>query len=56
MTTLARADGKHNDAAILNKHLPKTENCILKWSDKSDILVLYKGFRDSTDINKNFFG
>lgn len=27
------ADGKNNDAAILNKHLSKKENCMLKWSE-----------------------
>lgn len=44
------AERENNDAAILNKHLSKEENCISKWSDKNDILVLDRSFRDSLDI------
>ena len=44
------ADGRNNDAAILNKHLFKKDNHILKWSEEHDILVLDRGFRDSLDL------
>ena len=29
------ADGRNNDAAILNKHLSKTDSYIFKWSKKN---------------------
>lgn len=34
------ADGKNNDAAILNKHLLGDENGLYNWAKKDDILVL----------------
>lgn len=49
------ADWKNDDAAIYhtNKHLSKKENYISKWSDKNDILVFYRGIRDSNVINNS---
>ena len=45
------ANGKNNDAAILNKHLAKKQcNNIFKWSQSNDVLVLDRGFRDSLDL------
>ena len=45
------ANGKNNDVAILNKHLSKKHcNNILKWSQRNDVLVLDRGFRDSLDV------
>ena len=41
------ADGRNNDAAILNKHVSKKDSHILKWSEENEILVLDRGFRDS---------
>lgn len=43
------ADGKNNDAAILNQHLREGEG-LLKWAEENDILVLDRGFRDSLDM------
>ena len=45
------ANGKNNDAAILNKHLSKKQcNNILNWSQSNDVLVLERGFQDSLDL------
>lgn len=46
------ADGKNNDAAILNKHLVE-ENGLYNCAKKDDILVLDRGFRDSLDSIKS---
>lgn len=37
------ADGKKNDAAILNKYLLGAENGLYNWAKKDDILVLDRG-------------
>ena len=44
------ANGRNNDAAILNKHVSKKDSHILKWSEENEILVLDRGFRDSLDL------
>lgn len=46
------ADGKNNDAAILNQHLREGEG-LLKWAEEKDISVLDRGFRDSLDMIEN---
>ncbi|XP_062613816.1 uncharacterized protein LOC134275563 [Saccostrea cucullata] len=43
------ADGKNNDANILNKTLLK-DDALLNWLKEDDIFVLDRGFRDSLDV------
>ena len=44
------ADGKNNDAAILNVFLQNKESAIRKWLAQNDIFVVDRGFRDSVDL------
>ena len=43
------ANGKNNDAEILNKILENNQHNILNWSKQNDILVVDRGFRDSLE-------
>ena len=44
------ADGKNNDAAILNSLLYNKESSLRKWLAQNDIFVVDRGFRDSVDL------
>ena len=45
------ANGKNNDAVILNKHLSMKQcNNIFKWSQSNDVFVLDRGFRDFLEL------
>lgn len=41
------ADGKNNDAAILNSLIKQKSSALLMWLEPKDILVVDRGFRDS---------
>ena len=47
------ADGKNNDAAILNSLLYNKESSLRKWLAPSDVFVVDLGFRDSVDLIKS---
>lgn len=48
------ADGKNNDASILNSLLKKSASTLLEWLWPEDVLVVDRGFRDSIATFEDF--
>jgi len=44
------ADGKNNDATILNSALSSESSHLRNWLTSDDILVVNRGFRDSIEL------